>query len=107
MKDYSAMSDYLINQHVAESLPGKYLYYADYIWDTEEEKKFEPTSSWADAGPIIAEQGISLLMYRRGKRKAYPASQGMLSPCEYQDENPLRSAMICYLIMKDAEKGHG
>lgn len=103
MKDYSAMSDYLINQHVAESLPGKYLYYADYIWDTEEEKKFEPTSSWADAGPIIQKNWIGLRMQSNG---LWVGTQPGGKLPQYHD-NPLRAAMIVYLMMKDAEKGHG
>ncbi len=113
MKDYSAMSDYLINQHVAESLTGRYLYFPDYVWDSEEEKHFNPCHNPADAWPIIKQAEISILKDNGlhlwcAAPSAYWAdgSEWQISG-EVMDANPLRAAMIVYLMMKDAEKSHG
>ena len=118
MKDYSAMTDFEINKSVAIS-SGKNVKLIKLDSDdqecavivgekfTVEKKEFDPCNNPSDAWPIIFSEGISLLMYTKGKRSAYPSGKGMLSPCAYHDDNPLRAAMICYLTMKDAEKGHG
>lgn len=107
MKDYSAMSDYLINQHVAESLTGRYLYFPDYVWDSEEEKRFDPCNNPADAWPIIMANHIGIMPFKSGAATAWPTSIGLLSNFHVKHENPLRAAMICYLMMKDAEKCDG
>lgn len=107
MKDYSAMSDYLINQHVAEGLTGRYLYFPDYVWDSEEEKRFDPCNNPADAWPIIMANHIGIMPFKSGAATAWPTSIGLLSNFHVKHENPLRAAMICYLMMKDAEKCDG
>lgn len=107
MKDYSAMSDYLISQHVAESLTGRYLYFPDYVWDSEEEKRFDPCNNPADAWPILMANQIGIMPLKSGAATAWPTSIGLLSNFHVKHENPLRAAMICYLMMKDAEKCDG
>ena len=111
MKDYSAMSDYLINQHVAESLTGRYLYFPDYVWDSEEEKRFDPCNNPADAWPIIAENKISLDFDGDGYEPQQNAWCKASTQCGHvyygSEKEPLRNAMITFLMMKDAEKGHG
>lgn len=102
MKDYSAMSDYLINKQVAESLTGRYLYFSDYVWDSEEEVRFNPCNYPADAWPIIYVNGISIGIYGYGEWGA-----GTVNHNHVDGVNPLRSAMIVYLMMKDAEKCDG
>lgn len=107
MKDYSAMNDYLINQHVAESLTGRYLYFPDYVWDSEEEKRFDPCNNPADAWPILMANHIGIMPFKSGAATAWPTSIGLLSNFHVKHENPLRAAMIVYLMKKDAEKCDG
>lgn len=107
MKDYSAMSDYLINQHVAESLTGRYLYFPDYVWDSEEEKRFNPCNNPADAWPIIVEGGIGVMPFKSDHARAWDLSRGLVGDRICHHANPLRAAMTVYLMMKDAEKCDG
>lgn len=107
MKDYSAMSDYLINQHVAESLTGRYLYFPDYVWDSEEEKRFDPCNNPADAWPIIVEGGIGVMPFKSDHARAWDLSRGLVGGRICYHANPLRAAMTVYLMMKDAEKCDG
>ena len=102
MKDYSAMSDYLINQHVAESLTGRYLYFPDYVWDSEEETRFNPCNNPADAWPIIVANKISINHWLSGEWTADSFGGDFVF-----SDTPLRAAMITYLMMKDAEKCDG
>lgn len=105
MKDYSAMSDHLINQQVAESIAGRYLYFQDYVWDSEEEKRFNPCNYPADAWPIILENKINI-DHRSGFKN--PMAKSCTDNSLYATHhNVLRAAMTVYLMMKDAEKGHG
>lgn len=105
MKDYSAMSDYLINQHVAESLTGRYLYFPDYVWDSEEGSRFDPCNNPADAWPIIVSNKISILI---DETVDYWSSALVHDFCDADafshgasDNNPLRAAMIVYLQMME------
>ncbi|MFS7357605.1 phage protein NinX family protein [Rahnella inusitata] len=104
MKDYSAMSDYLINQHVAESLTGRYLYFPDYVWDSEEEKRFDPCNNSADAWPIILSERISIEHDGDCWRSDLFNENGGY---EAESDSPLRAAMTVFLMMKDAEKCDG
>ena len=104
MKDYSAMSDYLINQHVAESLTGRYLYFSDYVWDSEEEKRFDPCNNPADAWPIILSERISIEHDGDCWRSDLFNENGGY---EAESDSPLRAAMTVFLMMKDAEKCDG
>lgn len=114
MKDYSAMSDYLINQHVAESLTGRYLYFPDYVWDSEEEKRFDPCNNPGDTWPIILNNGINIFTDMiphglLGQARVSVISGGRIgAECLIAKHiNPLRAAMEVYLMMKDAEKCDG
>lgn len=55
----------------------------------------------SDACPIIVKHGISL-NYWDGYWCADIQHEGEVG-YEYEDKNPLRAAMICYLMMKDDE----
>lgn len=106
MEDYSAMSDHLINQQVAESLTGRYLYFPDYVWDSEEETRFNPCNDPADAWPIITANGVSLMFDGEWQACAnLKMDSGGLCIWDYYtlDSNPLRAAMIVYLKMKPHE----
>ena len=104
MKDYSTISDHLINQQVAESLAGRYLYFPDYVWDSEEEKRFDPCNNPSDAWPIILSERISIEHDGDCWRSDLFNENGGY---EAESNSPLRAAMTAYLILKDAEKCDG
>lgn len=98
--DYSEMSDFEINKAVGEST-GEAL-------NTEETlnlvirnstgRRFDPCNSWADAGPIIQKNSISLIS-DWNEEGVWGAT---FQPWIYSEhENPLRAAMECYLMMHD------
>jgi hypothetical protein len=110
MKDYSAMSDFEVNLLVAKSalnfdqlsstqcLNKAHVQWADGVnWH-----KFDPCNNPSDAWPIITGNRISLvapMSYDSTQDwMAYPAHDSDIDPT---DTNPLRAAMICYLMMKD------
>jgi len=63
-------------------------------------RKFDPCNSWADAGPIIQENRISLFASDdEGKWMA----QFINYKTVHMDKNPLRAAMIVFLMMKGGE----
>ncbi|WP_241624509.1 phage protein NinX family protein [Rosenbergiella epipactidis] len=57
--------------------------------------KIKPTSSWADAGPIIQDNTIPLNPFRDG----WVAGERR----NVRDKNPLRAAMVVFLMMKGGE----
>lgn len=109
MKDYAAMSDQQINQlvgcKVGEMKMGKYgaccitsngeaLSIKGGVWQT-----FDPCNNPADAWPIIVENKLSI--YPSAERwgvEGFNADDPF-----YFDENPLRCAMIVFLMMKEGE----
>jgi len=112
MKDYSAMSDFEINREVALNLGAKDLgdgiFVGEYrrydIGERVKNKfKFDPCKSWGDAGPIIQENKINI-DYRESVKAGPMASQSGHKEVYAVDKNPLRAAMIVFLMMKDAEK---
>lgn len=114
MTDYSKLSDDEINSRVAETLPIRFTYYADYIWNAEEECRFAPCNNPSDAWPIIADKKISV-MWMTGEGQWCAWANGELEegcwewrycPENYSHgDNPLRAAMIVYLMMKESENG--
>lgn len=65
---------------------------------------FNPCSSWADAGPIIEQHGISMLFNFDVPFCYKPErdSHGVpFTRFKYQDANPLRAAMIVFLMMQE------
>lgn len=125
MKDYSKMSDFEINKAVLEIAKAsrmsgdivKYPHFADgssvglyhkmgdyYDW-------FNYCNNPSDAWPIINENKISIIADSgRGAEGEFMACDGFWVPGEFvwnvdsKDANPLRAAMIVYLMMKDEEK---
>lgn len=108
MNKYSDKSDFEINKAVAEIyLHGKYLL-------SEENQEvyfggmdggdflpngyFDPCNDPADAMPIINEYGISLVYQDR--QFQFATNDGNI---ECSISNPLKAAMIIFLMMKDAE----
>ncbi|MBH3006776.1 phage protein NinX family protein [Serratia ureilytica] len=122
MTDYSKMSDYEINWRVAEEsglsvdhnatviLPQTYCGHDEngckYEWGMR-----DYCNNPADAWPIIVEHGISLYHDNSNwqAEMTYDAPVGAFGTDEtcskfVDDKNPLRAAMIAFLMMKDVEK---
>ena len=107
MKDYASMSDQQINREV-QKLTGMgcmsgngVLIIADGRWRT-----FDPCNNPADAWPIIVENGITLA-FQDGNwwadNLAYWIDGVEWSIGGIIDKNPLRAAMIVFLMMKESE----
>lgn len=118
MKDYSAMSDFEINKAVADiAMNG--------TWHLEPSHLNNTTGGWlygsngiqtypmpdycnsaADAYPIIMDNKISILnLYQ-----ACNCHDGWMAKFSHVsskiESNPLRAAMIVFLMMKDRESSH-
>lgn len=61
---------------------------------------FDPCNSWADAGPIIQENKINLNSVPQGW---VASDNGGHDSNYFPHQNPLRAAMIVFLMMKEAE----
>lgn len=117
MKDYESMSDFEANKAVASIfLP------CDYVFDEEHKKvdvvgtvtklggygepyeelvkygDFDPCNNPTDAWPIIVENKIGLTPSHCGE--FWEADHDYF----FRDKNPLRAAMIVYLMMNEAEQ---
>ncbi len=111
MNKYREKSDHEINKAVAVSLGYTTEYENESVTVFRNNKggmplvvsatadspdNFAPCSSWSDAGPIIAEYGISLLS-DWNKVGVWGA---VYQPWVYsENEDPLRAAMECYLLL--------
>ena len=103
---YSEMSDFEINCAVAKALgynrPG--FLRAVLAGEESEGEKFDPCNSWADAGPIIHDKKINLY-FSNNKNMAQFYQHGFES-VQCEDFNPLRAAMIVFLMMKEADNAN-
>ena len=115
MTDYRKMSDLEINSEIAKQIGGEILfdeYGAPYRLDPcamsaysgrdFDEVEFDPCNNPADAWPIIAANHIGIMPFKSGGATAWPTSVGLLSNAQVKDDNPLRAAMIVFLMMKEA-----
>lgn len=115
MTDYSRLSDFEINFLVAEAL-NKFEYVSDHnaeggsavLCDSLRDcDTYDYCNDPSDAWPIIVENKISLLE-DDGEWEAsidYPCDIGAYGTTEicskvYEDKNPLRCAMIVFLILR-------
>lgn len=116
MKDYSEMSDFEINCAVALNLGAKDLgdgifvgeYWRYDIGEHVKNKfKFDPCDSWVDAGPIIQDNLISLsprCANNEWKASIHIGREDIFDKyVSSWDKNPLRAAMIVFLMMKEGE----
>jgi len=101
--DYSKMSDEQINTAVAmalgekagEPVNGMQLIAVDGEYLSS---SFDPCNSWADAGPILFKNGIGIGIYGYGEWGASNTSHTYV-----HGTNPLRAAMIVFLMMNEGE----
>lgn len=63
--------------------------------------EYDPCNSWADAGPIIEQNNISLLCSTMCNQKAWEAMTPNGDEHWWEEKNPLRAAMIVFLMMHD------
>lgn len=109
--NYAKMSDFEINRKVLAITSGAkplgYAHDADkrsagivksnvYGW-------YDYCNSWADAGPII-EKGLISLQFCQGNWMASvnPSQEtGFRAACFIEKRNPLRAAMIVFLMMQE------
>jgi hypothetical protein len=116
MDKYEQMSDFEINNAVAEMVYGKYNVQDDsikkhdgvlcYDVDTEKYVDFAPCSDPADAWLVIFENNISILSpsnvtgeWFAGYGREQIEYEADFYPIEVWAENPLRAAMIVFLMM--------
>lgn len=96
--NYSELSDDKINLHVFGRLFGNIGEDRDMlrVW---QQGKFQPCNSWADAGPIIEKENISLTCHQSRDEWAAIFNRHAMAA----HSNPLRAAMECYLMKKERE----
>ena len=100
MKDYSKMSDFEINKAVSTALG------MDVSGATEENNIMygyvhDICNNPSDAWPIINRERIGVYPSEGPEFMPWIAAKNAIS---VTDKNPLRAAMIVYLMMKDKEK---
>lgn len=125
---YEDMSNFEINNYAAFSL--KYLVqtefssgmlgftreyheqYPDNIWAAYTDDRGEQSEAWEQMNfcampeltmPVVFENKIGLHPNEDGSYKAYSMAGGFYA-YEVNDDNPLRAAMIVFLMMKEAEQ---
>lgn len=126
MKDYSKMSDFEVNKAVAINVGG-YQGHVEHMKHGVKESDRDSHGMFyferdycnnpSDAWPIIVENSISIVSYGVEFSAEYGWSAFYGGVCvnydheiesnfeiECSDKNPLRAAMIVYLMMKDKEK---
>lgn len=111
MKNYSKMTDFEINRAVGDVSGVEWArldsnYHPLSIWKDGELCVFCPCNAWTDAGQIIQSNGITVA-FSDGCWFA-DASACWVDGVEWQidgviHENPLRAAMIVFLMMKDSK----
>ncbi|MBX9484493.1 DUF2591 domain-containing protein [Yersinia enterocolitica] len=101
MKDYSAMSDEDINKLVAGHIS-----FADKVMVGAGQKDY--CNNPADAWPIIFRERITLTPKVTGYEWDAISPVILNDDIEHlhTDKNPLRAAMIVFLMMKDRESSH-
>jgi len=109
--NYSNMKDFEINKAVAEKIyPGKEFTVAysfgypdgphvQWIQGYGEFLLKDYCNSWADAGPIIGNENISLTCHQSRDEWAAIFNRHCMSA----NQNPLRAAMECFLMIKERE----
>lgn len=99
--NYSKMTDFEINKAVAGRLLAKWHDYGICVVRCDDDNRsiFNPCNSWADAGPIIEKENISLTCHQSRDEWAAIFNRHAMSA----HSNPLRAAMECFLMKKERE----
>lgn len=97
--NYSDMTDFFINKAVAATCLGEWYDNGKCVikCDDDDRSIFNPCNSWADAGPIIGKENISLI-FGFGHWDAMSPDGDSL---QAEEVNPLRAAMIVFLMMQE------
>ncbi|HGG4070391.1 TPA: phage protein NinX family protein [Salmonella enterica subsp. enterica serovar Poona] len=117
--DYSQLSDFEINVAVFEAIHngspdykegenGDMVFVSfegdivngDAVEVEVERGSFNPCANPADAWPIIADNHIGIAPYPN-EAFAWSSRHGMVSGLSTEDKNPLRAAMITFLLMQE------
>jgi len=61
---------------------------------------FNPSTNWAQGGPIIEREGIGVYQYRGAWAAHCPLPNGGLHACMENQPTPLIAAMRCYVASK-------
>ncbi|NWC63727.1 phage protein NinX family protein [Cedecea sp. P7760] len=99
MTDYSQMSDYEISCEV-----GRAIGFADYLLARNEQKNY--CKSWADAGPIIEQNGIGIYFIGEGHHRGKWGSDAPSGKPYVYGDSLLRNAMIVFLMMQDSSNAN-
>ena len=119
--DYSKLSDFEINNRVAKALGAKQVDFYEngdrcaIYYELGDEaltvrkgqalvnEQFNPCNNPEDAWPVIVGNAIGVMPFKKGEAEAWSLSSGLLSNTTVKDKNPLRAAMIVYLMMQEGE----
>ncbi|MCF1958294.1 DUF2591 domain-containing protein [Escherichia coli] len=107
MNKYTELSDFEINKKVAEKVFGE----DEYEYEVEctqygvtiNDDIFDPCNNPSDAMPIIIENKICMNYVDSDIGWGACHFDGEKGELEVYDKNYYRTAMTCFLIMKDAE----
>ena len=109
--DYSKLSDLEIAIMVGKHFPDYVTVYEDYAYKLipcsspaytgvdYEEVDFDPCNNVNDAWGIILSNNIAITPYRHSLPVAWPTAFGLTSKYAVEDQNPLRAAMIVFLML--------
>ena len=100
MKDYANMSDFEITQMVSAYLWGSVCAVDGVVLHGEMDGAFDPCSNPSDAWPIISSNRIGIAPGTATDKWAAHYCNWDIAAA---DANPLRSAMIVFLMMKEGE----
>ncbi|HFP8670720.1 TPA: phage protein NinX family protein [Providencia stuartii] len=107
MNKYTGLSDFEINKKVAEKLGLAYEVtrygVVTRMSNKEQWREFNPCNNPADAMPIIIENKIYMNYVDIDIGWGACHFDGEKGELEVYDKNYYRVAMICFLLMKDAE----
>lgn len=117
MKDYSKMRDFEITEAVAQHVLWKKKDCEEIHGDEKlgvvswaygaNWRVFDPCNNPSDAWPIMKESLIGVTPDEDGVTMHFYGGWTARAHCknlQFTDKNPLRAAMIVYLMMKDEEK---
>ncbi|MCG7368023.1 DUF2591 domain-containing protein [Pantoea sp. ACRSH] len=103
--NYSEMKDHEINAAVGEAMGwnAKFIHQDDSVTFRDDLGRLRGRknycNSWADAGPIIEKENISLTCHQSRDEWAAIFNRHAMAA----HRNPLRAAMECYLIKKERD----